>query len=128
MDVDIAGRHLSITQAMREHALDKIEHLEKYADQILRIQITLDAEADDKVAEFIASVRRSSPLVAEARSNDMYVAIDAAVDKLQEQFRRHKERSKDHRGRPRTGQVPETPEEPEAAEEDEWEKPGESEA
>lgn len=127
MDIDITGRHISVTDAMREHALDKIEHLGKYSDQILRVQMTLNAEADERVAELVASVRRSSPLVAEARSDDMYVAIDAAVAKLQEQIRRHKERHKDHRGRARAGDVPVSAEEPEASDEDEWEEAGEAE-
>ena len=129
MDVDIVGRHITLTDAMREHALEKIEHLSKYSDLILRVRATLSADADQNVAEVLASVRRSSPLVGEARSDDMYNAIDAAVAKVQEQVRRHKDRSKGHRARARASDVLAPAEEPDedddsdVYDEDDYEEP-----
>jgi putative sigma-54 modulation protein len=105
MEIAISGRHIALTDAMREHVSGKLRHLDKYADLVLRYQATLSTDADKSVAEVIASVRRGANLVAEARAGDMYKAIDGAMAKMEQQLRRHKERLKGHRAKPR-GQAP----------------------
>ena len=122
MNVEIAGRHIPITEAIRAHVREKLSHLDKYSDRVRRVRATLFTEADQNVAEILASVTHSAPLVAEARSPDMYKAIDAAVAKVEHQVRRQKERAMDRRTRSRAGKAPPSPEE-ESSTEDEWEEP-----
>jgi len=105
MDVEITGRHVTVTDAMRDHALGKVEHLSKYGDQIIWIRITLATDAGLAVAEVMAGLRRSTSLVAEARNADMYKAVDTALAKIEEQLRRHKDRAQSRRARPR-GEAP----------------------
>lgn len=109
----ISGRHLSVTEAMKEYAQKKAGKLERFFDRINKIQITLDVEGERQTAEMIVSATRGSTLIAEVASSDMYAAIDLAVDKLERQLTRHKEKLHDKRNRERKGSVQEFPESPE---------------
>ena len=119
MDLQIVGRHLTVTEAMHAHVAEKLEHIERYDDQILRCRLTLSTDGDASVAELVASGRKGATLVAEARAEDMYKAIDAAAAKLESQVHRHKERLKGHRARTRAGDVAPA-EEDAASDSDEW--------
>lgn len=101
MDLEISGRHVDISDRMREHTLDKLSRIDKFADQVLRVNVTYFKDADDKVAEILAHIRRGKDAVAEARAETFYKALDLAVDKIERQLTRAKERVKEHRGRPK---------------------------
>ncbi|HHT9124300.1 MAG TPA: ribosome hibernation-promoting factor, HPF/YfiA family [Candidatus Brocadiia bacterium] len=99
MDITISGRHLSITEAMKEYARKKASKLERFFDRIRKIQVTLDVEGERQTAEMIVSATRGSTLIAEVAATDMYAAIDLAVDKLERQLTRHKEKLYNKRNR-----------------------------
>ena len=100
MDLEISGRHVDINDRMREHTLDKLSHIDKFADQVLRVTVTYYKDADDKVAEILAHIRKGKDAVAEAKAETFYKALDLAVDKIERQLSRAKDRIKEHRGRP----------------------------
>lgn len=99
MNITISGRHLSVTEAMKEYARKKAAKLERFFDRITKIQITLDVEGERQTAEMIVSATRGSTLIAEVVTGDMYSAIDSAVDKMERQLIRHKEKLHDKRNR-----------------------------
>ncbi|MGR3309493.1 MAG: ribosome hibernation-promoting factor, HPF/YfiA family [Candidatus Brocadiales bacterium] len=99
MNITISGRHLSVTEAMKDYAHKKAAKLERFFDRITKIQVTLDVEGERQTAEMIVSAARGSTLIAEVATGDMYSAIDLAVDKLERQLTRHKEKLYDKRNR-----------------------------
>lgn len=99
MNITISGHHLSVTEAMKEYARKKASKLERFFDRIRKIQVTLDVEGERQTAEMIVSAVRGSTLIAEVASTDMYAAIDLAVDKLERQLTRHKEKLYNKRNR-----------------------------
>ena len=98
MDIEIAGRHVTVTQAMKDYARQKAERLARHYDRFVRLHVTLSVENDQQTAEFVASAARHAVLVAKEKSTDMYAAIDVAADKLDRQARKFKEKLRDHRG------------------------------
>lgn len=109
MDIIISGRHLSVTEAVKEYARKKAAKLERFFDRIRKIQVTLDVEGERQIAEMIISATRGSTLIAEVAATDMYAAIDLVVDKLERQLTRHKEKLYNKRNR-KKGPVPEVEE------------------
>jgi putative sigma-54 modulation protein len=90
-NITIVARHLDITEAIKNYALQKAEKIKKFFEWILQIQITLDIGGDNgHIVEMIVSVSRGPTLVAEATNPDMYRAIDLAVDKIESQLKKHK--------------------------------------
>ncbi len=101
MNIIVSGRHLSITDAIKNYAEKKVQKLEKYFDRLIKVQVNLDVESERHRAEMIASAARGAILVAEVIDHDIYAAIDKATDKLERQLTRHKEKL--YQKRPRKG-------------------------
>jgi len=90
-NITIVARHLGITEAIKNYALQKAEKIKKFFSWILQIQITLGIGGDNShIVEMIVSVSRGPTLVAEVANPDMYRAIDLAVDKVEAQLKKHK--------------------------------------
>ncbi|MFO0792703.1 MAG: ribosome-associated translation inhibitor RaiA [Candidatus Brocadiaceae bacterium] len=90
-DITIVARHLNITEAIQQYALQKAGKIKKIFEWILHIQITLDIGGDNShLVEMIVSISRGAPLVAKASDSDMYRAIDLVVDKVESQLKKHK--------------------------------------
>jgi len=98
--VSVMARHMAVTDALREYALEKVDKLPHYYDGLQSADVTLDMDAGQHVVEIVASGKRKSVFVARHRGDDMYAALDLAVHKLQEQLRRHKDRVRDRHGPP----------------------------
>ncbi len=92
MDIIVTGKHLNVTDAIKSYAEKKVKKLERYFDRIIRIQVNLDVESERHTSEIILSAPKGSMLIAEVTNHDIYAAIDRAVDKLERQLTRHKEK------------------------------------
>lgn len=120
MDVTISGRHVDVTDAMREHARERIEKLERFSPHIMRARVTLAIEGDRHTAEIIVSIPRKGELVAKCETLDMYQSIDLATDKMETQLHKVEERARDRHstGRDKWAESPPA-EEPADEDEDE---------
>ncbi len=97
MKITIAVRHMEVSEALREYAVEKVSHLTHYFDRIIGVDIVLDAQKERQICELIAYLIRKKRIVASAEADDLYAAIDAAVDKLKKQLVRFKERLQEKR-------------------------------
>jgi putative sigma-54 modulation protein len=101
MQTTIVGRHIDITDAIRQHADQKVAKLGKFDDLIIRCEISVGREAPAKElfwAELNISVRNHPEIVAKAEGHDLYNQIDDAVAKAVRQLHDFKEKIKlEHR-------------------------------
>ncbi len=88
---------MQASEALRSYAVEKVSHLSHYFDRIIGIDIVLDSQKERQICELIAYLIRKKRVVASAEADDMYAAIDAAVDKLKKQLIRFKERLQEKR-------------------------------
>ena len=102
MNVTISGRHVAVTDAMREHARVRAERLERLSEHLMGAKITLSMEGGRQIAEIVASVRRHGEMVAKSESHDMYLSIDQATSKIEKQLQKLEERSRGKRAAART--------------------------
>ncbi len=101
MDIQITGKNIDVTDAIREYVQKRMDKLDKYLSKVLDAHVTLFVEKIDHVVVVTIRKRRLT-LHAEERSEDLYASIDKAVEKLETQLRRHKDRIKKHNSRTRT--------------------------
>jgi tRNA pseudouridine38-40 synthase len=102
----ITGRHVGVTEAMKEYAQEKAAKIEKLHDRTQKIQVILDVVRDLHVAEILVDVPRGH-VVAKTESPDMFAAIDMAEEKVVHQLVKLKQRGNDHhRGRDSMGSLP----------------------
>lgn len=95
MNVNIAGHHLPLTDALRSYVSSKFERLERHFDHLINASVILSVEKLRHKAEATLHARGAN-LHAESVDHDMYAAIDALTDKLDSQTRKFKEKSRDH--------------------------------
>jgi putative sigma-54 modulation protein len=90
---EIIGKNTTITPAMQEHIEKKIRKLEKYViipeDVITRVLVRI---YNDRQKIEVTIPAKFGILRAEASDFDAYAAVDAVVDKLEDQIRRQKTR------------------------------------
>ena len=97
MQLTMTGRHIEVTDALRNYVTTKIKRLGRHHDQIINIRVVLAVDKMVQTAEAIVHVAHGQEIFAEAGARDMYAAIDALADKLDRQLIRHKEKLADHR-------------------------------
>ena len=96
MQLNISGHHLDITEAIKEHTLEKLAKIKHHFDQVINVNMILEVEKDTQKAEAIIHVS-GADLFAKAESSDMYVSIDQLVNKLDTQIKKYKEKLHNHR-------------------------------
>jgi len=92
MNINLTGRHLEITPAIREHVSDKLAKIKRHFDHLIDINVILSVDKLKQKAE--ATVHLSGKTIfAEADDNNLYVAIDNLSDLLDRQILKHKEKN-----------------------------------
>ena len=94
-NIQITGRHVQITNAMKDYAMEKISKLERFMNRILDVNVIMDIQKIDHRVEIILKAG-SLKISSKAITTDMYVSIDQAVDKLEAQILRYKSKIQDH--------------------------------
>lgn len=98
--VKVTGRHLSITPAISDYVTRRIESLHLDYPRIIEAHVILEVEKYRHSAEVVLVCSNHITIEACEETNDMYAAIDAAVDKICRQMRKYKTRlMKKHRPR-----------------------------
>jgi putative sigma-54 modulation protein len=96
MQIELTGNHVDVTPALREYVESKFERIERHFDQLIGIHVVLSVEKLRHKAEATVKAGRAT-VFADAVEEDMYAAIDAMLDKIDRQVKRHKEKITDHR-------------------------------
>lgn len=91
MRIDITGRQVEVTPALRKFAEDKLKKLERLLDGPLEAHIVLAIEKHRHLAEI--QVRSRTALLSGVRETaDLYASINDVADKLERQALKHKEK------------------------------------
>jgi len=90
--VTLTVRHEQVTAALREYAEKKIESLHLDFPRIIEAKIVLDVQKNRHIAEIILFCANHITIEAESEERDMYVALDATIDKIARRMRKHKTR------------------------------------
>jgi len=96
MNLHLTGHHLQITPAIRDHVANKLERITAHFDQVIDIHVIMTVEKLQHKVE--ANMHLSGKeIFCEAHGEDMYVAIDQLVGKLDRAVIKHKEKNLAHR-------------------------------
>lgn len=104
MQVSVTFRNVEATAALKRYAVDKVNKVQKYLDRPADAHVILFTERFRQAAEIVFTAN-GVPIRCMAKEEDMYAAIDGAVDKLDRQIRKLKEKRKSHRP-PETRRAP----------------------
>lgn len=102
LDVDITVRNMELTDRVHDYVVKKVSKLDRYLNGIEEARVDLAQaksarSATDRQVAQITVRGRGFILRAEERSDNIYSAIDTALDKIQRRIYRYK--GKRYRGR-----------------------------
>jgi len=95
MKINLTGHHVDLTDPLREYVNSKMERLERHFDHVTDTHVVLSVEKLRHKAEATLHIS-GGKIFADAEQENMYAAIDALVDKLDRQVKKHKEKITDH--------------------------------
>ncbi|MBN1311802.1 MAG: ribosome-associated translation inhibitor RaiA [Anaerolineae bacterium] len=99
MDLDIHGRNVTISPRTQSYVERKVGRLDRFMPDIMEVRVDLGEEKSNRagnrmIAQVTVRHKRGTILRAEERSNDLFAAVDAVVDKLYRQIERYKGKRK----------------------------------
>jgi len=95
MNLNLSGRHLDITPAIRRYVQEKLGRVTRHFDHVIDLNVILSVDKLQQKVEASAHVA-GRDIHVEAIDADMYAAIDALADKLDRQVKKHKEKLTSH--------------------------------
>lgn len=104
MKFQITSRHFDLTPEIKTYSEERVRKLKRYFDQIIDVSVILSIEKHRNAAEITLHTNGQN-LVGTSEAPEMRAAIDGAVDRIETQLRKHKDRITDRRGRTPLGEV-----------------------
>lgn len=98
MKLILSTHNVTLTKAIEDHILDKLDKLEHLDRWTVNARVTLERDKTrTPEKQFSCSMKiavRGPDLFAEDRESDLYLAIDMVVKKLEQQIRKRHSRHK----------------------------------
>jgi len=98
MKLILSTHNVTLTKAIEDHVLDKLDKLERLNSRVVNARVTLEHD-HTRVPErqFSCSIRlsvRGPDLFADDRESDLYAAIDLVAKKVEQQIRKRQNKFK----------------------------------
>ena len=100
MQIKISARHGHLSEPTQQFIREKAEKLLRFFDRLTSIDVTVDLKSDTKQVEFLVSAEHKHDFVATERASDLWRSINGAVQKIEHQLRKYKEKVTDRHRTP----------------------------
>lgn len=97
-NVNITGRNVAVTEAMKNYAIEKVSKVERFTDRLIDVHVIMDIQKLVHRCEIIFKAGNTK-ITSSADTDEMYKSIDFAVKKLESQIRKFKSKLNDHHAR-----------------------------
>ncbi len=101
MNTSIVGRHIELTDPIKEYINSSVEIFKKYNLDIISVNSIISKEEKNTkpqfVFEFTLNVAHLDTIVVKQKDRDLYAAIDIAVDRVSKVLRRHHDKVSGHK-------------------------------
>lgn len=97
MEYKLTARHFNPSDGLKQYIDKHLKRLEKFYRGIIDCEVILYPEALLQVAEVQVKVN-GALLTAVEKSEDMFKSVDLAVEKIERQLKKHKEKKTDYNG------------------------------
>ena len=89
MNVEITGRHVVITPAIRSYVMKRLRKFVKILGEDISFHVIINVQKVRQTAEILLK-SKSLDLAGKGQTDDMYASIVRAIDKLERQALKHK--------------------------------------
>lgn len=98
MNIRVTTRHTEMEPDLKKYVEGRVSRLSRYFDRVDEAHVVLAAEGHRKIADVTVHASRLT-VSSEQSAADLRSAFDRALDKVERQIRRHKERVRNRKGR-----------------------------
>ena len=99
MQMNITARHdTKATDAIKERIMAKLQKNESHFDHITNIQVTIDKEGSQDIAEATLHLDTGHEIFAKAKGDNMFSAIDSLSSKIESQIQKAKSKTQTRKG------------------------------
>lgn len=88
----ITGRHVEVTDAIRDFVYKKVEGIHLDYPRIQEVKVIIDVQKERQIAEVILFCSDHITIDASTTQSDLYAAIDETFSKIMRRMRKHKTR------------------------------------
>ena len=97
MNTTVSFRHMDSSPALRDYATRKLERVvDKYVNGRVDTTVVMSVEKFRHIAKFTVQIKNLT-VKGDHSSEDMYSSVDLALDKIERQLRRHKDRLRSYK-------------------------------
>lgn len=98
MQVNVSARHGSLSTHDQEVIREKSEKVRRLFDRVNAIEVTVDFQRQEEPhVEINVSAEHAPDFVASAQATTVIAALDGAIQKVEQQLRKHKEKLTGHK-------------------------------
>lgn len=99
MQVNVSARHGQLKSEDQTIIVEKVQKLRRFYDRVSAIDVVVDfGRQDHAQVEVNVSAEEADNFVASVEANTVISALEAAIHKVEQQLRKHKEKVTGHRG------------------------------
>ena len=95
MDLSITARGYKAPDKLKRYISDKLDRKKRVYEEVIDTEVILSYEKQIQLAEFKVKLNGKIIIVKE-KSDDIFKSIDMALDNMERQIKRYKERRRDH--------------------------------
>ena len=98
MQITVSTRHGQISSETEDRIQSKVQKLTRFHDRLTAADVTIDLESrDSPKMEIRVSAERADDFVATDESGNLMACLDESMRKLEQQLRRHREKTTDRK-------------------------------
>lgn len=92
--VSVTFRHTQPTDALKRYAEEKAHKIGKYFYRPLDVHVVLSVDSRDRQVAEVTLQTRKLTIHGREETTDLYSAIDLVIDKVEQQVRKHKTKTR----------------------------------
>lgn len=100
MEISLIGRHLEITDSMRQFVHEKMSRLQRLYDRVEAINVVTERVQLRFRTEIVLRTDHKQTFVAQTEADEFHESVDLVIDKMERQLREHKERLRNRKHQP----------------------------
>ncbi len=98
MNITVTARHMELTEALRQHAIARVEEALAEFTRVTDVHVILDVQKKiNHVAEIDVRGKNHIHVEADETTTDMYASLDMAAEKVARQLRKLRDKIQDHK-------------------------------
>ena len=97
MAIEVTARHMNATQEVQNYARQKAEAIAEDFPKVEHVHVILDVEKHRCLASVFVQAKRHVRVEAQESSDRMITSIDMAMEKMEKQLSRLRDKTHDHK-------------------------------